>query len=397
MQLPNPLDRFREWRQAREDGSDPGTEPTSRLEAVAPEDTPWRYRNPQAFKRLLAACGLGVVALAAVLVVVLRPFDTTPDKVQAALSDSRVAVLDTAVDVKEAEKLKEIREAGRQAETRIPVIDRSIAAVRATNDLRYERPALVLLEAEKRYLEAVASTQELTDRKLRRWKKMRVEATVEKKKVGAVTPLIAALDVGEQGEVLPTTAQMEAPLVYLDDTITAAAKKIGPWLKRLYIAKLRKKMELQAMGEYGTSMDSGDREYTAMRDDTQAWADSVEANGSSYEDAYMYLYEAREKRIALRDALDSAQRPADVEDEHQALIEILNESITLIEDAGYGITDEATGYEDDYRDSEGWQNFQSGSDTISGSWPAAMQALRNELASAKRKVQARKLPKRPDV
>ncbi len=364
---------------------------------VAPEGTPWRYRNPQAFRRLTVIAGLSVVAGLAVLVVILRPLDTTSETVRKAMVASRKAVLESAVDINSAKKLRQIRAAAVAAERRIPVINDSIATVDGTNDLHYERPAIAVLESEKRYLQALADLQTMGDRKLTMWKSKRRQTTIERKRIGAMRPLIDSLDVAQLAEILPSEPQMEQPLKHLDTTISAAAKVIGPWLRRLYAARVRKEMELASMSQYGDAVRGAGSQYTAMRKETQSWADSVSSDGSTYEDAYIYLYGAREQRIAVRDGLQSAQRPAAVTAEHDALVSIVDGSIGLIEQAGVGLADQQFGAEDDYSNSQGWQNFQSGSGSINSSWPSAMQSWSSALDDAVRRVRARKLPRRPDV
>ncbi len=364
---------------------------------LSPEGTPWRYRNPQAFKRLLAAGGICFVAAIAFVVIVLRPLDTTPDKVRDALASSRSVVLDIAVLTNSSVKLKEIRAAGRTAELQLPVIDASIQAVNATNDPHYIRPAVAVLNAERSYLEAFAELQGMGDRKLKIWRTSRKDATIEQKKIGLVRPLITELDVAEIDTVVPTSRQLEVPMEHLDDTIKAAARKIGPWLRRLYAAQMRQKAEISAYAQYGGQVRAGDKQYQALRDDTQRWTAEVDQYGSTYQAAYEYLAGAHEARVQLRDQLSATSAPPGVQPSQDSLVSILGESISLIESAGQGLGEEMVGTEDDYRQSAGWQNFQSGSDSITSSWPSTMAEWSAALDAAIRSVKSRSMPKRPDV
>jgi len=228
---------------------------------LSPEGTPWRFRNPQAFRNLFIGAGVAVLAAVALVVVVLRPLDTTPDKIRDALAASRRAVLETSVEVSSSAKLRQIRVAASSANSRIAVVDRSIVAVSATDDLHYERPALAVLNAEKRYLQAIGDLQVMGDRKLQMWKKSRRNATIEQKKIGLFKPLVNELDVGEINTILPTSNQLEVPLEHLDTTISAAARRIGPWLRRLFAAKMRQKAEIAAYSQYGDQFGQGNSAY----------------------------------------------------------------------------------------------------------------------------------------
>ena len=364
---------------------------------LSPEGTPWRFRNPQAFRNLFIGAGVALLAAVAFVVVVLRPLDTTPDKVRDALAASRRAVLETAVDVNSAEKLRQIRVAASSANSRIAIVDSSIVAVSATGDLHYERPALAVLNAEKRYLQAIGDLQVMGDRKLRMWKKSRRNATIEQKKIGLIKPLVNELDVGEINAILPTSNQLEVPLEHLDTTISAAARKIGPWLRRLFAAKMRQQAEIEAYTQYGDQFGQGNSAYEDMRTDTENWSNDVSANGSSCQSAGENLAGFYQARSELRDRMSAAQAPPGVESPQDSIVTIIGQSMDHIQSAGEGIGTACLSDDTDYRDTTGWQNFQSGSTEISNTWPSARASWQEALDEAIKLVRRRSMPQRPDV
>ena len=364
---------------------------------LSPEGTPWRFRNPQAFRNIFIGAGVALLAAVAFVVVVLRPLDTTPDKIRDALAASRRAVLETAVDVNSAEKLRQIRVAAAAANSRIAVVDRSIVAVSSTNDLHYERPALAVLNAEKSYLQAIGDLQVMGDRKLRMWKASRRTATIEQKKIDSIKPLVAELDVAEINTVMPTNEQLESPLEHLDTTISAAARKIGPWLRRLFAAKMRQKAEIAAYSQYGDQFGQGNSAYEDMRTDTENWSSDVSANGSSCQSAGENLAAFYQARSELRDRMSAAQAPPGVESPQDSIVTIIGQSMDHIQSAGEGIGTACLSDDTDYRDTTGWQNFQSGSADISNTWPSARAAWQSALDEAIKLVRRRSMPERPNV
>ena len=364
---------------------------------LSPEGTPWRFRNPQAFRNLFIGAGVAVLAAVAFVVVVLRPLDTTPDKIRDALAASRRAVLETSVEVNSAAKLRQIRVAAGAANSRIAVVDRSIVAVSATDDLHYERPALAVLNAEKRYLQAIGDLQVMGDRKLQMWKKSRRNATIEQKKIGLIKPLVNELDVGEINTILPTSNQLELPLEHLDTTISAAARRIGPWLRRLFAAKMRQKAEIAAYSQYGDQFGQGNSAYEDMRTETNNWSNDVSANGSSCQSAGENLARFYQARSELHDRMSAAQAPPGVESSQGSIVGIISQSMDLIQSAGEGMAEDCAYSDTDYRDTAGWQNFQSGSAEISNTWPSARAAWRSPLDDAIKLVRRRAMPQRPDV
>ena len=399
--------------QSSEDDDEPGEQQTDSYvddefeydedeDLLSPEGTPWRFRNPQAFRNLFIGAGVALLAAVAFVVVVLRPLDTTPDKIRDALAASRRAVLETAVDVNSAEKLRQIRVAAAAANSRIAVVDRSIVAVSSTNDLHYERPALAVLNAEKSYLQAIGDLQVMGDRKLRMWKASRRTATIEQKKIDSIKPLVAELDVAEINTVMPTNEQLESPLEHLDTTISAAARKIGPWLRRLFAAKMRQKAEIAAYSQYGDQFGQGNSAYEDMRTDTENWSSDVSANGSSCQSAGENLAAFYQARSELRDRMSAAQAPPGVESPQDSIVTIIGQSMDHIQSAGEGLGtayfSDGTDCDDtDYRDTTGWQNFQSGSADISNTWPSARAAWQSALDEAIKLVRRRSMPERPNV
>jgi hypothetical protein len=394
--------------QSSEDDDEPGEQQTDSYvddefeydedeDLLSPEGTPWRFRNPQAFRNLFIGAGVALLAAVAFVVVVLRPLDTTPDKIRDALAASRRAVLETAVDVNSAEKLRQIRVAAAAANSRIAVVDRSIVAVSSTNDLHYERPALAVLNAEKSYLQAIGDLQVMGDRKLRMWKASRRTATIEQKKIDSIKPLVAELDVAEINTVMPTNEQLESPLEHLDTTISAAARKIGPWLRRLFAAKMRQKAEIAAYSQYGDQFGQGNSAYEDMRTDTENWSSDVSANGSSCQSAGENLAAFYQARSELRDRMSAAQAPPGVESSQDSIVTIIGQSMDHIQSAGEGIGTACLSDDTDYRDTTGWQNFQSGSADISNTWPSARAAWQSALDEAIKLVRRRSMPERPNV
>lgn len=309
------------------------------LEAAAePVPTmPWRYRHRTAFVALIALIGVLVAGAAAAAIVVLRPFETTADRVDENLASARTKTVETATAARRARKLVEIRAVGADAEKRLDAFDDAIAEVKDTDDPHYVRPAVAALRSERAYVENMAGLSRLTDRRISRWRPLRVGLGVSMAKLDATRPAITDLGLSSGDHALAASAALHTPVDHLDRVLARAGRVLRAWFRRLAIARVAQRRDLATLGAYEAAGREIISRYQGLRADTQRWSDRVAKDGSTYDDAYRYLATAAAARKELRSRLAALSPPPEFASAHKTLVSVLDRSVAAILAAGEGL------------------------------------------------------------
>lgn len=419
----------------------------------APVRLPWRYRHRRVTHVGVAVVLVAVAGAVAALVVLLRPFESDPDVARAALRDTRLVSDRAAGNAFRTRRLRDVRQAGREAVGDVKSIDGAIHRVRALDDYRYVRPVLEALRAQRGYAAEIAALRDLTDRSVGEWGARRVGLTVAQGRLRAARPAVAQLELGSLASLLPAPRRLELPVDHLAALIGHAARELKGWFRRLAGARRAQAAELQAALGYAGSVRAAFTEYEGLRADTQRWSTSVANDGSTYEAAYSYLASAIAARQALRTRLSAGTPPASLGPVHRAVLSVIDRSIEALTSAGEGLSDfqfqpddtepppadytppdynvpdytppdtepspsDSPGYDtgpdttdpsytdaayrpvaqyQDYRDTPGWKSFVASSDDITSAWTSAKSSWEAALGSLIAAIKGRAMPRRPDV
>ncbi len=246
-----------------------------------------------------------------------------------------------------------------------------------------------VLSACSRALAALASLSTIDGENTTAWAAARAELTA------AFGQLAGA---GAEGGAL--SAQSASTLASVDGVITRAAAQMADWNAAHDAAVADRNSDNQAMSSYVDGVRAGIKGYELLRSDLQTFFDRVEDPNVSvyYFEAYNELYEAEQSRRDIRDGLAGMSVQDGMRTEHNALVAVLTRAIVAVQ-AGYDGMSQADDCYDYcyYRDTPGYQRFQSESDGITKAYAAAIKDWESTSTAVTNSIKNRELPAKPAV
>ena len=201
------------------------------------------------------------------------------------------------------------------------------------------------------------------------------------------------------GSATGQTALTDA-LASADAVVSAAAAAIADWKAKTDAAIKARGADIESVDAYATSFRSQAKGYGQLRQDLSAFTDRVEAPGVnvSYFEGYQFLSQAAQDRRRVRDSMISSKVPKNLQQPHDAVVAALSRGIVAVQSAYDGLEQSQDCYQSCYyRDTPGWQAFQSESDAISKSYSAAVTQWDAAVVAEKTAVENRALPAKPTV
>jgi hypothetical protein len=241
------------------------------------------------------------------------------------------------------------------------------------------------LESSLGIYRAVAGLDLLDGETLGDWPSMRQSITVALGAVPASSPLVS-----DGREAVRS----------LNRLVTRAGNKLSDWQAQYDAAVATKAADTSAMEEYAAAMEAAMRRYSTLRSDLSGWIDRVESPSAyvTYDEAYSVLSQAQWDRQTIRDEMNGLAVPDDVRSAHAELVGVVDDAIAAMQAAYDGATDSdyciTSCY---YKDTPGWKQFSSESGRITDAYRAADQNWQAAVTAAKGGIEARKLPRKPQV
>jgi hypothetical protein len=252
------------------------------------------------------------------------------------------------------------RSALAESARRLDALERSAQAVEQT---RYRLALLDAIDAGRRYVAELESLSVL-DRELapagRDARALELAGEAERAFDAA-----AALD--SDRTIVRQPALSPTPLT------SVLTERHGAWTdyeQALAAAKLERHQQqakLASLQGFTGRMDGIIGRYQDARDELADWIAQVNSEGTTFSEAYGVLYQQEERRSKLREELALVHAAAAFVVDQQALLGIMDDSVSALSAASRGIAeyqgDEGYSYAR-YSDTPGWQDFSQASDEI---------------------------------
>lgn len=195
---------------------------------------------------------------------------------------------------------------------------------------------------------------------------------------------------------------LDTALGSADKVVQKAAAAIADWKAKTDAAVKARQSDLENLQSYSSFFRSQAKTYEQLRQDLSTFVARVEDPTAdvSYYEAYTFLSQAAQDRQDVRDLMVGMDVPPGARSAHQEVLGAIDRAIAAVQSAYDGLEQSQDCYYDDcpyYRDTAGWQRFQSESDAISKSYTGAIQRWEAAVAAEKVSVTNRALPAKPAV
>lgn len=203
----------------------------------------------------------------------------------------------------------------------------------------------------------------------------------------------------QSAATLIDVAGSRGALENVDTIVDRGRAALADWKVRYNRAVGDRTEDQRELQDYRSTMNGHLREYSALRSDLARWVEKVDSGaGVTYAEGYEVLSQAQSDRQRVRDRISALRPPGEVRDEHEHLIDVLDDGISAVR-AAYDGTWEAnycvsTCY---YRDTAGWRRFSDESARITGDYQASASEWTAGVAAADREIQQRALPRKPVI
>lgn len=195
---------------------------------------------------------------------------------------------------------------------------------------------------------------------------------------------------------------LEEALTAMDGVVNKASAAMADWKVKTENAVAAQKTDTENLASYTSFFRSQSKVYEQHRQDLAAFTARVEDPnaGVTYYEGYAFLSQAAQDRRDVRDMMVGMDVPAGVRDAHEQVVAAIDRAIGAVQSAYDGLEQSEDCYFEDclyYRDTPGWQTFQSESDAIGEAYADAMKVWEADAAAAKASVSSRTLPAKPEV
>ena len=327
----------------------------------APEPEQGWFRNNSG--KILAASA-AVVALAVgfiVAFVVLDVFSTDKAKVTDALSASEESFrgpVDAALaaENERQDRLPAINEAGADANDQAGTIRSEADALRAdVKDGAIANPALDLMEAEERFMLEYAKVEELDEKSLSDWKRIRPGMERARADILAASKSVETLQLESSAALTPDAKVIDDAIAAIDEIVVNAGKEFKRWRKERAAAESQRSVLTSYRGRMAGLIE----QYYDQRDVTRAF---TRQQGTTYNEASETLVQHSEQRQAIINGMNALQPPPAAQSAHAAMVQLCMESRQILVDAAGEAQEDQLAEYDFFADEE---------DTSSGEWPGS--------------------------
>jgi hypothetical protein len=352
-------------------------------------------------RKVLAAIGSAVVlglAGASAYLLVLKPSSTAPQETETALAASASALERSIDSAARANRLVDVRRAGDSAADALLVLADQRQVVADLSSDRYRSAASAMLQAEHGYLRQLRRLEGLGPSRLGRWSGIKRRLQRAATGLAQALPAVRELELDHPAKVLPGLPVIDQAATELDSLITDAARRLAVWRDKLATAKAARASDLAEATSYSDALRGYLDQYDDLRSETDDWTQQVESVGATYDEAYQFLGDAAGARQTIHDSIAGLTAPGPLGGPQSRLESVLSTAVQAMSAASSGIATYQFDYSyTDYKQTPGWQEFQSASGEISDEYAAARAEWEGAIESYIASIESRPLPKRPVV
>jgi ribosomal protein L40E len=347
----------------------------------------------------VAVAGVIVAALgAAGTVFALRPADHSREDARASLRASNAGVGQVVAQLRQAERLGDLRKAGRLAQRQEEALAAEAARLQAIRGKDAGRTALAVIAAERDLLGSVVALGDLDPAHVGDWPQTRARIDAATTRLAVAVRDVEAL--GPTATLAPAGGAMTATLDADADVVAHANVKLRTWRRAYRRARHAQRRQLAALTAYAAAVNGQLGTYNGLRDDLDQWIDDVGDATIPYGQAFDQLTAAADRRKDVRDALAAINPPRRLAAAHASLLTVLSDAIVAMTDAGDAAqecTADPTCFGEDFRDMPQWQSFSDASRRITSQFAAADQRWQQEIARMRIAIRHRRMPAPPTV
>jgi hypothetical protein len=192
---------------------------------------------------------------------------------------------------------------------------------------------------------------------------------------------------------------LDSALTSADKLVQSAAAAIADWRAKSAAAIKARNADTKSLAAYASLVRGQTKTYEQLRHDLSAFTARVEDSNVvvTYAEGYDFLAQAMQDRRDVRNLLVGADPPAGVRKAHQRVVAVVDRGIAAVQSAYDGLAQSQDCYYCYYRDTPGWQRFQSESTGISQSYTSAMAKWESAVATSRTAIANRVLPQKPTV
>jgi len=213
------------------------------------------------------------------------------------------------------------------------------------------------------------------------------------------TAAVRRLDLDRPTTALPSIAAIDGMVAGLDDVITRDIREVDAWQRAFAAAKSKKSAKLATANGYADTMRGYLSQYDTLRSETSDWIDQVDGPGvTTYDEAYQFLGDATSERQNIKDSIDGLDAPGPLAGPQSEISGVLAKAVQAMGDASSGVASYQFSYRyHDYKDTPGWQQFESASDEISSGYATAVANWEAAISDYVSSIEDRPLPKPPAI
>ncbi len=288
-----------------------------------------------------------------------------------------MAALDDISAVQSTEMVQEVADGARAELTTINATFQEDPAASGVDRLSTLRDAFSALAALQAYEET--NTQVWTDNR---------------------TALVSSLDTLSTygGTTQAATAEGEDAVRTLDDLTRRVDQAMARYRKQVKKVKAAAKSERQDVRGYHAQMESLIDQYTALRNDTGAYVDTMYAQDLYMYEVIDYFTQAGTDRREIANQMAALKAPTEMRGLHQRIVTVIGDGADAINSAVAALEDAECYYGECYFEFDAqWEQFQTESDRITARYGQAYDAWQAAMAKALKQAKGTDLPQQPDL
>jgi len=212
--------------------------------------------------------------------------------------------------------------------------------------------------------------------------------------------LVASLDtLSSYGGAMQSAAdQGEDAVRTLDDLTRRVDKAMARYRKQVRKARAQARDERSDVRTYHQRMESLIDQYTALRNDTGAFVDTMYDQDLYMFEVIDYFTQAATDRRQISNQMAALKPPAEMRGAHQRIVTVIGDGADAI-DAAVAALEDADCYDGEcyFEFDTQWEQFQSESDRITEQYGQAYDNWQAQMAKALQAAKGADLPPEPDL
>ncbi|HQR80738.1 MAG TPA: hypothetical protein PLT68_11005 [Actinomycetota bacterium] len=214
------------------------------------------------------------------------------------------------------------------------------------------------------------------------------------------TGLVDSLDVltSYGGPTELASAEGEDTVRTLDDLTHRVDQAMRRYRKQVAKAKAQARSHRQDVRGYHAQMESLIDQYTALRNDTGAYVDTMYDRDLYLYEVIDYFTQAATDRREVANQMAALKPPTALRGVHQRIVTVIGDGADAINSAVAALEDAECYYGTCYFEFDAqWEQFQTESDRITARYGQAYDAWQAAIAKAEKQAKGADLPERPDL